>query len=74
MWICAMPMLLLEAAIELLAKYQSELKIRDIHLSLAPNGDVEVSVVTPECTGAINAPYGRIDRRTGHLKRVAALN
>jgi hypothetical protein len=62
-------MIALDAAIELLGKYQSELQVKAIHLNLAANGDVNVSIVPAVAGNEGEIFYGRIDRLTKHLIR-----
>ena len=59
----------LDAAIEVLAKYQSEFRLKAVYLDLAPNGDIQVSIASPIGTPGAVISYGRVDRFTKHLTR-----
>jgi hypothetical protein len=59
----------LDAAIELLANYQSEYGVKAIDLNLLPNGDIEVSIMSSAGRGEARVPYGRIDKFTKRLLR-----
>ena len=58
----------LDAAIEVLAKYQSEFNLKAVYFDLAPNGDIHVSI-SPIGTPGTIVSYGRIDRFTKRLTR-----
>lgn len=61
----------LDAAIELLAKYQSQFSVKTIELNLQANGDIEVSIVPSERRDEARIPYGRVERFTARLARQA---
>ena len=64
-----MPMLVLDAAIELLGQYQRESQVRAIHLNLSGQGDIDVSIIQSMENGAPELAYGRIDRVTRKFTR-----
>ena len=57
----------LDAAIELLANYQTQYGVKEIDLSLLANGDIEVSIVSSRGRAESRIPYGRIDKFTKRL-------
>ena len=64
----------LDAAIELLGKYQAEFQLKAVHLTLAPNGDICVSIAPRFGGNGAGIAYGRIDRFTKRLMRTAITN
>jgi len=61
----------LDAAIELLANYQSQYGVKTIDLNLLANGDIEVSIVSSAGRGGARISYGRVDKFTKRLLRTA---
>jgi len=59
----------LDAAIELLANYQTQYGVKEIDLSLLANGDIEVSIVSSKGRSESRICYGRIDKFTKRLVR-----
>ena len=57
----------LDAAIELLANYQTQYGVKEIDLSLLANGDIEVSIVSSKGRAESRIRYGRIDKFTKRL-------
>lgn len=62
----------LDAAIEVLAKYQSEFHLKAVYLDLAPNGDIHVSIAPAIGTQGAIISYGRVDRFTKRLTRIVS--
>lgn len=59
----------LDAAIEVLAKYQSEFQLKAVYLDLSPSGDIQVSIAPAVGTPGAIISYGRVDRFTKRLAR-----
>jgi hypothetical protein len=62
----------LDAAIELLAKYQSQYGVKTIELNLSANGDIDVSIVPSVHRNEARIPYGRVEKLTKRLARTAS--
>ena len=59
----------LDAAIELLANYQSQYGLKAIDLNPLANGDIEVSILSSAGRNEARIRYGRIDEFTKRLIR-----